>query len=312
MMNSPFSRLASATVSGLVSIAAQTFAGVKTFTSAIVASAGLELGAALSVASGSMTFKSGATTIGTLSNLGQLTVVEVTASGVTNGYVLGGARVLLNDAANTLHLAAPGLSAALAGPLGTGASDVAVKVGTTLADASVNAAAKLLSVRTGIGGTEVEYGYWTKNGGGNLFTNFITLPSDGSGLFRIGLQGLYGNNVSGNLFFNYNAASGSSAVIGLNCSTGRIDQSGTDSTATPGAATINKPIGKSSIAAGASSLVVTNSLATAAMHCIFSPHARDATCKELIAVCGAGTITFSGSAVATATIPLSWELKGIL
>ena len=40
---SPFSRLASATVSGLVSLVAQTFAGVKTFTSTIIASAGIQL-----------------------------------------------------------------------------------------------------------------------------------------------------------------------------------------------------------------------------------------------------------------------------
>lgn len=40
---------------------------------------------------------------------------------------------------------------------GTGASDVAVKVGTAVANASVNTAAKLLSVRAGLnGGTEVE------------------------------------------------------------------------------------------------------------------------------------------------------------
>lgn len=40
---------------------------------------------------------------------------------------------------------------------GTGASDVAVKVGSSVADGSVSAAAKLLSVRTGLnGGTEVQ------------------------------------------------------------------------------------------------------------------------------------------------------------
>lgn len=39
---------------------------------------------------------------------------------------------------------------------GTGASDVCLKVGTTVADASVNGSAKLLTVCTGIGGTERE------------------------------------------------------------------------------------------------------------------------------------------------------------
>lgn len=47
---------------------------------------------------------------------------------------------------------------------GTGASDIAIKAGTTTADASVNATAKLLSLRTGIGGSEVEKFYVLKGG----------------------------------------------------------------------------------------------------------------------------------------------------
>lgn len=86
---------ASATVAGVVDFAAQTFAGVKTFTSTLIASAGIQLGALWN----------------------------------TNG---------------------------------TGASDVGVKIGVSTADASVNASAKIASFRTGIGGTEVEYGYWSK------------------------------------------------------------------------------------------------------------------------------------------------------
>jgi len=48
--------------------------------------------------------------------------------------------------------------------LGGGASDICVKMGTTVADASVNTSAKLLSVRSGIGGTEVEKLYMLKDG----------------------------------------------------------------------------------------------------------------------------------------------------
>lgn len=47
---------------------------------------------------------------------------------------------------------------------GSGAADVVVKLGTTLADASTNAAARLLSVRAGIGGTEQEWFAVTRNG----------------------------------------------------------------------------------------------------------------------------------------------------
>lgn len=88
---------ASATLRGLVSLVAQTFAGVKTFTSAIIASSGIQL-------------------------------------------------------------------ASLWNTNGTGASDVCVKVGTNVADGSVNAGAKIASFRTGIGGSEVEYAYLLKSG----------------------------------------------------------------------------------------------------------------------------------------------------
>lgn len=48
---------------------------------------------------------------------------------------------------------------------GTSSGDVVARVGTNVVDASVHAAAKLLSVRTGIGGVEVEKAYITKAGG---------------------------------------------------------------------------------------------------------------------------------------------------
>lgn len=110
MTPSPFSRLASATVTGLVSIAAQVFAGAKTFTSAIIASAGVQL-------------------------------------------------------------------ASLWNTNGTSASDVGVKVGVSTADGSMNAAAKLASFLTGIGGTEVESLAVLKGGrlaGGLGYVNLTT------------------------------------------------------------------------------------------------------------------------------------------
>lgn len=59
---------------------------------------------------------------------------------------------------------AVGASLVLRSSLGAGASDVAVKVGTSETDAGTNTSAKLLSVRTGLGGTEVEKAYFTKSG----------------------------------------------------------------------------------------------------------------------------------------------------
>ena len=93
---------------------------------------------------------------------------------------------------------------------------------------------------------------------------------------------------------------------------GTISWSGTDTTGTPGAATINKPAGKSAIAAGASSVVITNSLVSASSRVMITPHARDATCKELIATPAAGSFTVSGSASATAALAFSWEVSNII
>ena len=47
---------------------------------------------------------------------------------------------------------------------GTGASDLVVQIGTSVADGSVNSSAKLLSLRTGIGGTPVEKLFVLKSG----------------------------------------------------------------------------------------------------------------------------------------------------
>ena len=270
---SPFSRLASATVSGLVSTLAQTWAGVKTFTGAIIASAGVQL-------------------------------------------------------------------ASLWNTNGTGATDVCVKVGTSTADGSVNAGAKLLSVRTGVGGTEVEKAFIDKSGGLSAGGQISTSSASGAGGFAFGSTAVLWETGSTLVLrargsaANYNsttpaiwlipfgavdpddliisvATSGGTHLATVN-GAGRFDQSGTDSSGTPGAATINKPTGKSAIAIGASSVVITNSLVTAAMRVMITPHARDTTCKELIAVAAAGSFTVSGTANATAALPFSWEVSNII
>lgn len=290
---------ASGTVRGLVGLVAQTFAGIKTFTSAIVASAGVRV-----------------------------------------------ASIFNNN--------------------GTGASDVGVKVGVSTADGSVNAAAKPFSVRTGIGGTEVEK-FWVDKGGdfrtggtvgstgwfrgqsatlgylsiddsngsrivwgGQTITlgTGITLNSTGAYLNVYTTTGITRSfaadgaaavahdidtnsawsNVTAKIMRWLTAGAERAAVTAL----GRFDQFGTDSTGTPGAATINKPTGKSSIAIGAASVVITNSLVSTASRVIITPHARDTTCKELIAVPAAGSFTVSGTANATAALPFSWQVSNII
>jgi hypothetical protein len=246
---SPFSRLASATVSGLVSVAAQTFAGVKTFAALIIASAG----------------------------------VQVASLFNTNG---------------------------------TGSTDVGVKVGVSTADASVNATAKLLSARTGIGGTEVEK-FWV----------------DKAGMIRNAAAGGYAGNAAGtNRFFSLDDTSffrfydnghqftfsgngvthiGNGAVQKWGLSNeGLESRNGTDSSGTPGAATINKPSGISAIAGGATSVVITNSLATT-------------TCRPMITWLGdlgaqskvpwvtraAGSFTVNVGTAPAGAVAFSWELN---
>lgn len=194
---------------------------------------------------------------------------------------------------------------------GSGASDVVVKAGTSLADASVNAAAALFAVKTGIGGTEVDNFRVIKRG--------VLIGNGPSSIYLTTVEGSYILDVG-----NVRAATLNSTAY-LGCSVGgvfrfftdgaqfgRIDQSGTDSTGTPGNATINRPIGKSAIAIGAATVRITNSLVTANSHVVFSPHVRDATCKELIVTPGAGFFDVSGTANATAALPFSWEVKGML
>jgi len=87
----------------------------------------------------------------------------------------------------------------------------------------------------------------------------------------------------------------------------------TDSTGTPGAATINKPAGKSAIAASASAVVITNSLVSSTSLIFLTLIDADATCPILVvSSTGSGTFTVTGKSTAgvttacTATTKFNW------
>ncbi len=83
----------------------------------------------------------------------------------------------------------------------------------------------------------------------------------------------------------------------------------TNSTGSPGAATINKPTGRSSVAAGASSMVVTNSGVAATNQVLVTSvnASEDATCTRLrVTAIAAGSFTVSCNAAATAAVVFSW------
>lgn len=270
LLPGPFSRLASATVSGIVSTVAQTFAGVKTFLALLVASAGIQVGALFNTNGGS-------------------------------------------------------------------AGDVVMKVGTSTADASVNAAAKLLSVRTGIGATEVEYIFARKSevtfwgasvtkvkwdaGGANQWqmrasptTNFSIGINDSAEYMKLRAS-------DGFISADFGIAVGDGSLgstasyVKIYAGLGRIDQWGFDSTGTAGAATINRPTGKSSVAAAQSSVVITNSQVTAASRIIITPMengTNNAEFRMFKVTPAAGSFTVTLSSAASVAWPFCWEVSNIL
>ena len=88
----------------------------------------------------------------------------------------------------------------------------------------------------------------------------------------------------------------------------------TDSTGSPGAATINKISGKSSIAAGASAVTITNSQVATTSRVLVTPNNSDATCLvgEWTAAAGSGSFVVTarkadGTAVnCTSNAPFDW------
>lgn len=82
---------------------------------------------------------------------------------------------------------------------------------------------------------------------------------------------------------------------------GRLSFDATDSSGTPGAATINKPSGQVSIASGAASVVVTNSLVSTTSIVVAVLQQVDATLTQILScVPGSGSFTVTGNATATA------------
>lgn len=102
-----------------------------------------------------------------------------------------------------------------------------------------------------------------------------------------------------NTFTATNTFSGTTSLNGA------ITASTTDSSGTPGAATINKPSGKVAIAIGASSVVVTNSLVTSASSVFAEIQFADATATTILRVvptAGSFTITVNANATAATKV----------
>jgi hypothetical protein len=174
-----------------------------------------------------------------------------------------------------------GLPAVLASSLGKGASDIVTKIGSLQADADVVAGARLSTIRTGVNGTEVEYFSFQKNLLG-IWGNASMLKFDNNtgNVWNVGanISALtFTIGVNATVYTYWRGADGFvSAPFGLEANTtpvtpaaatwravaatGLVFQDGTDSSATPGNATISQPSGISAIANGTATITITNTL----------------------------------------------------
>lgn len=130
---------------------------------------------------------------------------------------------------------------------------------------------------------------------------------DGAGRFYMRKASTPSTNSAGGFTFvdtNGNVNAWSSTGVQTLLSLGKtITAAGTT-----GAQTINLPLGSVNFAAGASSLVVTNSLVTTNSVIIATVATADSTMKSVVAAAAAGSVTFTANAAATAETRVNFRV----
>lgn len=232
------------------------------------------------------------------------------ASGTVRGLVstvaqtFAGAKTFLARIVATLGITSGANRLDLRSDLGAGASDVCSVVGSTVADASVNGVSALWSARTGIGtGTEIEYLRLEKQ-------SFI-VGTSGNSINYLRIRGSGGSVWIGGSGQNLTFENDLGGVYLRIFSGGRIDQRGTDSGASPGAATADRPAGVNAIASGATSVTITNNLVAANSRVMVTFHADHGAARWWVTR-AAGSFTVTLSAAATANAAFSWEVSNLL
>lgn len=313
---------ASNSVAGVVDLAAQTFAGVKTFAAKIIAAAGIEIFAVADPSvrigtandsSSSIAFYS--TANAAFSSFASRTFVysrnTMFCLESSTGVIKAGGNQGLGPADTHFEISGAG---SFRGVNGSGASDVAVKTGTTMVDGSVNTGATLLRASTGLGGTEVGRFHVLKGGqatgcviGAPGVVGFISLSN------AAGLVLTWSNTnlvIDGN---NITASGAAGLVLRVGGATGAISMRGTNDSATVGAATVSKPTGISTIAAGATTCRITNTLipdpATTKVCIQVTPHGN---IGDWWVVQGNGYFDFTLAVAAPGNTSFSWQVTTIL
>lgn len=115
---------------------------------------------------------------------------------------------------------------------------------------------------------------------------------------------------------NFFYSQGLSALSGSICNYqltvyGGVRKAYTDTTATPGAVTINKSAGRVKLAAGQTSLVVTSSYAFASSIIKLQLETADATLTRVIPVPAAGSFTITGNAACTAAVNITFVIENV-
>jgi hypothetical protein len=189
-------------------------------------------------------------------------------------------------------------------------------------------------VYTGNSGSGV---YRTTNAGSNVIPDFLSDPvssltagiaigtstadglffTQGNGTRRIKFAGIKGTNLTttagseaGGLSF-YTQTAGAAAVenFGITPAGGFTYNATNTAAGTTGAQTINKPGGTVNFAAGATTLVVTNSLATANSYIEIQVYGNDATATSARVTRAAGSFTITLNAAATAETAVGFKVE---
>lgn len=308
---------ATATASGVVSTGAQVLgAGVKTFSSGIIANSAATFNAALTVAKLPVVNEP-AVYLPTPVSSGGYGLAGAVLWSTTNSYLHHSTTALsLNAYAVPLKLTAAFSTVEVVGGNGTGASDVGVKVGVSTADASVNTGATLWAAYTGIGGTEVQKlrvakdgGLWNVNGRLGSFSSANVYVWCDSGAARLVYASTVLEVVSGTMQLFDGSAYSFKVVSG-----GRLDQSGTDSSGTPGSRTganaINKPTGKSAIASGQATCQIDNSLVAAGDQVHITWHGDLGTQSKIPWVTtAAGSFTVNVGTAPASNVAFCWTVQ---